>query len=124
MDDALMNKGVDSLRSKCAFTVVNSDLTTTIVSTAKPSIEFLKSIVGTYQINGGPQVRIFLSNDVLKIAQGPNDQFSADMHATSESEFYIREVNVFLDFKKDAKSNDYGMNGYQNGQEFTSQKIK
>jgi len=67
---------------------------------------------------------VFLADGILKVAQGPNDQFSAEMHATSDCEFYVKEANIFLTFQKDDKTNDYGMIGYQNGQEFTSQKIK
>ena len=124
IDDSFLNRGDEQLRAKCGYTMVNSDLTTTIVSTVKPSDEFLKSIIGTYQINNGPQVRIFIADGILKIAQGPNDQFTAVMNATSENEFYVREANVFLTFRKDEKGNDYIMNGVQNGQEFTSQKLK
>jgi hypothetical protein len=124
MDDAFINEGDEELRSKCAYTVVNNDLTTSIVSVVKPSVELMKSCVGTYQINGGPLLKVFLADNILKVAQGPNDQFSAEMHATSDSEFYIKEANVFLSFKKDEKTNDYIMSGSQNGYEFTSQKVK
>jgi pimeloyl-ACP methyl ester carboxylesterase len=124
MDDAFLNKGDEDLRSKCAYMVMNSDLTTSIVSVVKPSVDRMKSFVGKYQINGGPLLKVFLADGILKVAQGPNDQFSAEMHATSDCEFYVKEANVFLTFQKDDKTNDYGMIGYQNGQEFTSQKIK
>jgi predicted esterase len=124
IDDAFFNKGDEDLRSKCAYTVMNNDLTTSIVSVVKPSVDRMKSFAGKYQINGGPLLKVFLANGILKVAQGPNDQFSAEMLATSDCEFYIKEANVFLTFKKDDKTNDYVMDGYQNGQEFTSQKLK
>jgi pimeloyl-ACP methyl ester carboxylesterase len=123
IDDSFLNKGDDELRSKCAYTVVNNDLTTNIVSTAKPSIELLKSYAGTYQIAGGPQVRVFVENDKLRAAQAPNPQ-SVELLAISDKEFYVKEINLSVSFSKDEATNDYSMIVYQNGGEFTSKKVK
>jgi pimeloyl-ACP methyl ester carboxylesterase len=121
IDDALLNKGDEELRAKCAQAVINNDLTMTIVSNAKPSPELLKACAGTYQIENGPQVRIYLEEDKLKAAQG---QFSAALVATGENEFYIKEANASISFTKDEATNDYIMTVYQNGGEFTSKKVK
>jgi pimeloyl-ACP methyl ester carboxylesterase len=121
IDNAFLNTGDEELRSKCAYTVVNSDLSTKIVSVSKPSPELMKFYVGTYQLNGGPELRVFLENDTLKVAQGP---FSAPLLATSESEFYVREVNAFLSFSRSATTNDYEMVVYQSGMEFSGSKVR
>jgi pimeloyl-ACP methyl ester carboxylesterase len=123
IDDAFLNKGDDELRSKCAYTVVNNDLTTNIVSTAKPSIELLKSYAGTYQIAGGPQVRVFVENERLRAAQVPNPQ-SVELLPISEKEFYVKEMNLSVSFSRDEATNDYNMIVYQMGQEYTSKKVK
>ncbi|MGA9364163.1 MAG: prolyl oligopeptidase family serine peptidase [Bacteroidota bacterium] len=124
IDDALLKKGDDELRSKCAYTVVNNDLTTKIVSSAQPSIELLKSYVGTYQIENGPQITVFLDKDTLRAAQGPNNQFSVKPLAVSDNEFFVKEVNASISFVKDQATNDYVMIVYQSGGEFTSKKVK
>jgi len=121
IDEALLNKGNDELRAKCAQVVVNNDLTTTVVSTAKPSPELLKSYVGTYQVENGPQVRIYLEEGMLKAAQG---QFSAGLLATGENEFYVKEVNVSIAFVKAEAKNEYVMIVYQNAQEYTAKKVE
>jgi pimeloyl-ACP methyl ester carboxylesterase len=123
IDDALLNKGDEGLRAKCAYTVVNNDLTTNIVSTAKPSIELLKSYAGTYQIAGGPQVRVFVENDKLRAAEAPNPQ-SVELLAMSDKEFYVKEINLSVSFSKDEATNDYSMIVYQAGQEYTGKKVK
>jgi pimeloyl-ACP methyl ester carboxylesterase len=120
LDKSLLNEGNEELRSKCAYTIVNDDLTTTIVSAVKPSRELMELYAGTYQVNGGPLLKIYLEKDRLRVAQG---SFIADMHPTSENEFYIKEVNVFFKFIKDEKTNNYTMSGYQGG-EFTTQRVK
>jgi pimeloyl-ACP methyl ester carboxylesterase len=121
IDDAFLNKGNEELRAKCAQAVINNDLTMTVVSNAKPSPELLKSCVGTYQIENGPQVRIYFEDGTLKAAQG---QFSAGLVATGENEFYVKEANASISFAKDEATNDYIMIVYQNGGEFTSKKVK
>jgi pimeloyl-ACP methyl ester carboxylesterase len=123
IDDSFLNTGDEELRSKCAYTVVNSDLTTNIVSTAKPSAELLKSYAGTYQIPGGPQVRVFVENDKLRAAQVPNPQ-SVELLAISDKEFYVKEINLSVSFSKDEATNDYSMIVYQGGQEYTGKKVK
>jgi pimeloyl-ACP methyl ester carboxylesterase len=124
LSDAFMNTGDEELRSKCAYITANNDLSTNIISVAKPSLALLKSYCGTYQIQGGPLLRIFVADSILKVAQGLNDQFTAVMYATSENEFYVKEANVFLYFVKDEASHGYIMNGRQNGREFTSKKVQ
>jgi len=120
IDDAFLSAGDENLRSKCAYTVVNADLSTTIVCVSKPSMEQMKLYEGTYKINGGPELKIYLENDTLKVAQG---QFSAKLIPTSDSEFYVKEVNVPVSFEKNATTNDYEMLVYQNGMEATGEKV-
>jgi hypothetical protein len=123
IDDAFLKRGDDELRSKCAYTAVNNDLTTKIVSSAKPSIELLKSYAGMYQITNGPQVRVFLENDRLRAAQVPNPQ-SVELLAISDNEFYVKEMNLSVSFRKDEATNDHSMIVYQMGQEYTAKKVK
>ncbi len=120
-DSSFMNKGDENLRSKCAYYVVDSNLSMTVLSIAKPSIELLKSYAGTYHVEGGPEVRVFFENDILKAAQG---EFSVKLHATAENEFYVQEINLSVAFRKDGATNDYSMIVYQNGQEYTARKVK
>ncbi len=124
MDKTYLYKGDDALRSKCAYAVVNPDLSTSIVSVVQPSPALLKSYEGMYQIQNGPMVKVFLENDVLKAAQMPNDQNSLKLAPTSDSEFYVKEINLSLGFEKDAATNDYVMVVYQSGQQFISKKVK
>jgi pimeloyl-ACP methyl ester carboxylesterase len=124
IDDALLKKGDDALRSKCAYTVVNNDLTTTIVSSAQPTLEFMKAVVGFYQIENGPRIKVFLDKDTLKAAQGPDYRFSAKLLATSENEFRVKEANLSVSFGKDEKQKEYAMTVYQNGQEYTAKKVE
>jgi pimeloyl-ACP methyl ester carboxylesterase len=123
IDTTFLNKGDEDLRSKCAYTVVNDDLSTKVVSLAQPSAELLKSYVGTYQVEGGPQVRVFLENDKLRGAQVPSDQ-SVELVAISAKEFYVKEINLSVSFGKDEATNDCIMVVYQSGQESKSKKVK
>jgi pimeloyl-ACP methyl ester carboxylesterase len=121
INDAFLMSGDEDLRSKCAYTVVGSDLSPKIVSNVKPSVELMKSFEGTYRIEGGPELRVFLENDTLKVAQG---SFSALLWATSDREFYVKEVNGSLSFTKSATTNDYDMVVYQNGMEIKGNKVR
>jgi pimeloyl-ACP methyl ester carboxylesterase len=123
MNNTFLNEGNEEVRSKCAYVVVNPDLSVKVVSTAQPSLDLLKSYVGTYQIEGGPQLRIFLEHERLRVLQLPSDQ-SVELAAISENEFYIKEINISLSFNKTEPSTDYTMTGYQSGQEFTAKKVK
>ncbi len=118
-DEAFLNPGDEQLRAKCAYTIVNNDMSTKTVSLVKPSVESMKPFVGAYRISGGPEVRIFLAHDSLKVAQGPNDQFTADLVPTADNEFYVKEINVSIEFRRNVKANDYTLVVYQNGMEFT-----
>jgi pimeloyl-ACP methyl ester carboxylesterase len=124
LDNAFLKPGDEKLRSKCAYAVVNSDFSINIVSTARPSTALMKSYAGTYQVQGGPLVTISLDHDTLRAIQGPNSQFSAKLLATSDNEFFVREANASLSFRKDETTNDYVMVVYQLGQEYTSKKVK
>jgi hypothetical protein len=124
MDKLHLYKGDDTLRAKCAYSVVNSDLSTSIVSFVQPSPELLKSYVGMYQIQNGPTVKVFLDNDVLRAAQVPNDQFSLKLVPTSDSEFYAKEVNLSIGFEKDTSTSEYAMVVYQSGQKYVSKILK
>jgi hypothetical protein len=119
--EAFLNKGNEELRAKCAQFVINNDLTMRVVSKAKPSPELLKSCVGTYQVENGPQVRIYLDGDTLKAAQG---QFSAGLVATGENEFFLKEVNGSIAFVKEGATSDYSIIVYQSGGEFKGKKVK
>jgi dienelactone hydrolase len=123
IDTTFLNKGDEDLRSKCAYIAVNEDLSTKVVSLGQPTAELLKSYVGTYQVEGGPQIRVFLENDKLRGAQVPNDQ-SVELVAISANEFYVKEINVSVSFRKDDTTNDYVMIVYQSGQESKSKKVK
>jgi len=124
LDNAFLKLGDEELRSRCAYAVVNSDFSTNIVCITKPSIALLKSYIGTYQVQNGPQVNISLENDTLRVTQGANNQFSAKLVATSDNEFFVKEANASLSFRKDEAMNDYIMVVHQMGQEFTSKKVK
>ncbi len=121
LDGSSLTPGDENLRSQCAYTVVKDDLSTEIVSTAKPSMDLLQSYEGTYQIMNGPQVSAVLENGMLMAKQG---QFSARMVAVSEKEFYIREVNASVEFEKEEGSNDVVMIVYQGGQKIASKRVK
>jgi len=121
INDAFLNTGDEELRSKCAYTVVNSDLSTTIVCVSKPSVEQMRSYEGTYRINGGPELKIYLEKETLKVAQG---QFTAQLMPTSDIEFYVKEVNASVSFRKNATTNDYVMVVYQNGMEIEGSKVR
>ncbi len=121
INDDFLITGDENLRSKCAYKVVNSDMSTKIIGKANPSVELMKSYEGTYKINGGPELRVYLEKDTLKVAQG---QFSAQLMPTSDSEFYVKEVNGSLSFRKSTTTNDYEMVVYQNGAEITGNKVK
>jgi hypothetical protein len=123
MDKAFLQEGSEELRSKCATIVLNNDLSMKIVSAAQPTLELLKSYTGMYQIEGGPQVRVFLDQDKLRAAQIPSEQ-SVEMLAVSDNEFYIKEINISLSFRKNEASHEFTMVGYESGQEFTSKKVK
>jgi pimeloyl-ACP methyl ester carboxylesterase len=121
LDGASLTTGDESLRSQCPYTVVRDDLSTEVVSAAKPSMELLQSYEGTYQILNGPQVSAVLENGMLMAKQG---QFSARMVAVSEKEFYIREVNASVAFEKEEGTDDVVMTVYQGGQKFASRRVK
>lgn len=124
IDDAYLIKGDERLRSQCANTVVKNDLSTEIVSTAIPSKDLMRNYVGTYQVVGGPAVRVYLANDTLRASQGASDAFSVRLQPISDKEFYIKEINISVWFNREEATNDYMMVVYQNGQEYTSKKIK
>jgi len=121
INDALLNTGDENLRSKCAYTSVKGDLSTQIISLIKPSIELMKSYEGTYQLKGGPELKIFLENDILKLGQG---SFIAQLIPTSDNEFYLKEANASISFIKNTTTDDYEMIVYQNGMELRGDKVK
>jgi hypothetical protein len=121
IDKAFLNEGDKELRAKCATIVVNSDMSTKVVSTAQPSVALLNSYVGMYQIEGGPLLKVYLDNNTLRIAQG--DQ-SFEMVAVSDNEFYVTVVNASLSFKKDPATIDYNMTVHQGGREYPTKKMK
>jgi hypothetical protein len=121
INDALLNAGDENLRSKCASTMVNGDMSTNIVSLIKPSVELMKSYEGTYQLKGGPELKLFLENDIFKVRQG---SFIAQLIPTSDIEFYVKEANASISFIKNTTTNDYEMVLYQNGMEVRSDKVK
>jgi pimeloyl-ACP methyl ester carboxylesterase len=120
INDTFLNAGEENLRSKCAYTLVNKDLSTEIVSKTRPSVEIMKSFEGTYQLNPNTELRVFLANDTLKITQG---SFSAQLLATADSEFYLNEFHVSLLFRKNMTTNDYEMVIHQNGMEIIGRKV-
>ncbi len=120
ISDAFLMAGDEELRSKCAYTVVNSDLSTKIVGKAKPSVELLKSYEGTYELNPNTKLKILLEQDVLKLVQG---QFSTQLLAISDGEFYVKEVNASVSFRKSKTTNDNEMVIYQNGMEIIGNKV-
>ena len=124
LDGAFLKPGDKELRSKCAYAVMNSDFSINIVGTTKPSLDLLKLYAGVYQVINGPLVTIALEKDTLWAKQGPNNQFAAKLLATSDGEFFVKEANTFLSFKKDEATNDYIMEVHQMGQEYTSKKVK
>ncbi len=121
INDALLHTGDENLRSKCANILVNEDMSTNIISIIKPSVELMKSYEGTYQIKGGPKVKIFLENGILKVAQG---SFFAQLIPTSDNEFYIKEENISVLFIKNTTTGDYEMVVYENGMEFRGDMVK
>ena len=65
-----------------------------------------------------------LENDLLKASLGPDFRITVQLLPTSQYEFYVKEVNVFLAFKKGEATDEYVMLVYENGQEYISKKIK
>ena len=114
-----LNAGDEELRSKCSSMKVNNDLSTSIVSLTTPSTELLRAYCGAYQFEGW-KLTVSLEKDALKISQG---NFSAEMSATSESEFFVREANAIIAFRKNETTNEYDMILYQGNGETTCKKV-
>ncbi|HEY4759341.1 MAG TPA: prolyl oligopeptidase family serine peptidase [Thermoguttaceae bacterium] len=124
IDDALVNVGDENVRSKCPYMVVNNDLSTKVVGFAKPSLELMKSYVGTYPTAADNQIIISYENDKLIGFQTYTER-PVVLQPISEKEFYFSEVNGTVSFEKDGPTDDYTLTiGYQNGQEFTAEKLK
>ena len=121
INDSLLNVGDEMMRSKCPSVVVNNDMTTMIVGAVRPSVELMKSYEGTYKIENGPELRVFLKNDTLMIGQG---LFSAPLAATFENEFYVKEANISVAIRKSKTSLDNELVVFQRGGEYSGKKIK
>jgi pimeloyl-ACP methyl ester carboxylesterase len=123
INKTFFNEGSKELRSKCAYIHLNNDLTTKIIGSGNPSEELLKTYTGIYQMDTGPQIKVILDNGKLRISQVPSNQ-SFEFSAISENEFYQKEINLSVAFKKEEKANDYSMIIYQMGYEFSLKKIQ
>jgi poly(3-hydroxybutyrate) depolymerase len=124
IDESYLQTGDEKLRAQCANVSMNSDLTTIITSSSKPSAELLAKYAGTYQIINGPEVIVTLANGVLKIAQTAQKEFAIVMHPLAENEFYVKEINLSVSFKKDLATQDYTLVIHQSGQDAESKKVK
>ena len=115
-------EGNQDLRAKCAYTVLKDNLTPEVISSGEPSDELLNAYSGIYQLEQGPQIKIFLENGKLKASQLPGSQ-SFELTPVSEKEFFISGINVSLAFGKDSSGN-YLMTVYQTGNEASLKKIE
>gem|GEM_PF-3966642 len=120
-DKALLNEGDESVRSKCAMTLVNDDLSTRIEARSKPSPEQLNSYTGKYIMEGGFSLEIFIEKNILKgRANGP----AANLVPISENEFYAKEANATCAFMKNEKTDDMDIILYQMGRELKGTKAR
>ena len=124
IDDALLVTGDEKLRAQCAYFVMKNDSIMDIISNSTPAIETLKKYIGTYQVDNGPQLIVFFDNDILKIAQVSNRDFSLPLLAVSNNEFYLKELDISVSFKQDRTTQNYFLVIHEGGQENSSKKIQ
>ncbi len=123
INDKFLNTGDENLRSKCAWTKVDNDFSTEIVSCAEPSHELMKLYCGTYDLHG-IEININLADDGgLKIAVQPDNRFTARLSAVSENEFYSKEAVISIIFNKNETTPDYDMDIWENGYINTATKV-
>jgi pimeloyl-ACP methyl ester carboxylesterase len=123
MNKSFYNEGSEELRSKCANMYVNDDLSTKISGVTELPEELLKSYAGIYQSDMGFKIKIVLENGKLRASQVPGN-LSFELSAVSESEFYLKEINLSIGFKKGNPANDYSMVIYEMGNEYSLSKVK
>jgi len=78
--------------------------------------------VGRYQIPGGPAIVVTKEGDRL-MAQAEGDT-KIELIPESETDFFIREANVRLSFRKDAGGKVDSLTGDQDGRSFTAPKVQ
>ena len=121
MKNEFLNEGDKKIRDASAVTKVNDDLSTEIIGMAKPTPEQLNAYAGEYQIDGGPVVKVFVENGVLK-ASANSPVFTPV--PVSDNEFFIKEANGTAAFVLDEKTNKYQFLFYQMGREIKSRRLK
>jgi hypothetical protein len=123
LDEAYLQEGDPKLRAKCATTIVNEDLSTSIRGAIKVPLKLLKSYVGSYKVEQqGFEVKIILSDSKL-LGQGPNGP-PVELHAISESDFFLQEMDLQLSFQKDTETNENILIIYQADQVLKGIKIE
>ncbi|MDR3627318.1 MAG: prolyl oligopeptidase family serine peptidase [Ignavibacteriaceae bacterium] len=123
IDKSHINEGSGELRSKCASLAINNDLSTRVVGTENPSGELLKSYTGIYQMEEGFKLKSFIENGKLKISAVPGDR-AFELESVSKCEFYNKDGNFSVGFKKEESAKDYSLVLYEWGSEYTLKKIE
>jgi dienelactone hydrolase len=75
---------------------------------------------GSYQIEGGPRLEVTRDADRLMVQAGGNPMI--ELIPASESEFFVREVNVQVTFTRDAEGKVSGLEGHQEGRPFSAKR--
>ena len=123
IDTAYVQEGDPALRAKCATTIVHNDLSTSIKGVFKPDPGLLQSYIGSYKFEGqGIEVKISVENGKL-MGQGP-DGLLVELHALSECDFFLKEMDVQLSFQKDEETKENILIIYDGNQELRGNKIE
>jgi dienelactone hydrolase len=76
--------------------------------------------VGSYQIEGGPRLNITREGNRLTAQVDANPKI--ELIPESESEFFVREVNARVTFRRDADGKVTGLEGHQEGRPFSAKR--
>jgi CubicO group peptidase (beta-lactamase class C family) len=101
------------------------DETITLLSERRevsPAAEVLSRVVGTYQLSGGPIVRI--TSDTNQLYSKIGNQSALSMFSESETKFFAKSAEVQIDFSgKDAQGKPTQLVLLQNGRKTPGQRL-
>ncbi|MDP6040329.1 MAG: hypothetical protein QGG64_17385, partial [Candidatus Latescibacteria bacterium] len=123
LDKAYLQMGNPELRANCLTTIIHDDFTTSIRGAIVVSPDLLKSYVGLYYFEARNfRLQVMMENGKF-LGQGPDGR-AMEMHALSETDFIVPELDIQLSFVRDEASSEAILIIYQQDSEMEGKKIK
>jgi hypothetical protein len=121
ISDKTLETGDPELRRNSPIRKVLPDLTTRVDNLPKIDPQVFDTLAGTYEIRPGVNVSVFRKGDRL-VGKGPDGKTS-QLYPTSESEYFLGDVDIQLTFEKDASGVVQRIVIHEGGRETIARKV-